>query len=110
MATPDDPARPDDPGLYEGLLTTRAIRRYLPDAVPLEDLSKILFAASRAPSGSNRQGFRFIVLRREDERATGARRLLGDAARGLWATKRVADSYDEGSGVDRSSPSPRSSG
>lgn len=104
MRTPGQTALP---GLYEGLVTTRAIRRYLAAPVPLEDLSKILFAASRAPSGSNRQGFRFIVLRREDDRATAARRLLGEAARGMWATKRSADNYDAGSGVDSSSPKAR---
>ncbi|MBV9283312.1 MAG: nitroreductase family protein, partial [Acidimicrobiia bacterium] len=54
---------PDTVGLLEGLTTTRAIRRFRPDPVPDAELAAILFAASRAPSGSNRQPFRFLVLR-----------------------------------------------
>jgi nitroreductase len=48
--------------LYDGLLNTRAIRRYTDEALPDDALRDILFAATRAPSGSNRQPFRFIVL------------------------------------------------
>ncbi|MEZ5255891.1 MAG: nitroreductase family protein [Ilumatobacteraceae bacterium] len=43
-------------------MTTRAIRRYTADPIPDGDLRDILFAATRAPSGSNRQPFRFLVL------------------------------------------------
>ncbi|MGZ4786847.1 MAG: nitroreductase family protein, partial [Acidimicrobiales bacterium] len=51
----------DDPiGLLEGLRTTRAIRRYRPDPIPEADLATILWHASRAPTGSNRQPFRFV--------------------------------------------------
>ena len=49
--------------LLEGLATTRSIRRYTDDPVDLEDLRSILWHAGRAPSGSNRQPFRFLVLR-----------------------------------------------
>ncbi|HEY5645704.1 MAG TPA: nitroreductase family protein, partial [Pseudomonadales bacterium] len=52
----------DDVGLLEGLTTTRAIRRYADEPIPPAALRAMLFAASRAPSGSNRQPFRFIVL------------------------------------------------
>ena len=44
----------DGVSLYEGLLTTRAIRRYADEKVPDGALRDILFAATRAPSGSNR--------------------------------------------------------
>jgi nitroreductase len=54
---------PDTIGLLEGLVTTRAIRRLRPDPVSDDDLAAVLFAATRAPSGSNRQPFRFLVLR-----------------------------------------------
>lgn len=87
--------------------STRAIRRYRPDPVPEEDLAQILFAASRAPSGSNRQPFRFLVLRREGSRAPAAREVLGEAFRTMWAAKRAADGYDSGSGADQSSPKAR---
>lgn len=68
--------------LYEGLTTTRAIRRFSDESVSDEDLAAILFAATRAPSGSNRQPFRFLVLR---DGAEGAKALIGDAFRASWA-------------------------
>ena len=80
--------------LLEGLATTRAIRRFRPDPIPEEDLAKILFAASRAPSGSNRQPFRFVVLR-DGARAVEAKALLGDAFRRGWAAKSREDGYAE---------------
>ena len=55
-------ARADSISLYQGLLSTRAVRRYSDEAVPDDALRDILFAATRAPSGSNRQPFRFVVL------------------------------------------------
>jgi nitroreductase len=93
-------------GLLEGIATTRAIRRFTDEPVTDEQLATILFAASRAPSGSNRQRFRFLVLR-EGAEARQARALLGDAARAFWHAKRAEDGYDEGSGGDPSSPKAR---
>ena len=99
---------PDDHiGLYEGLLTTRAIRRYRDEPVPDEALRDILFAATRAPSGSNRQPFRFVVL---TDRTGGGRRpnaLIGAGARRFWEAKRKADGYDQGSGAEQNSPKAR---
>ncbi len=71
-------------GLLEGLATTRAIRRFRPDPVSDEDLAAILFAATRAPSGSNRQPARFLVLR-DGPVASEAKALLGGAFRSSWA-------------------------
>jgi nitroreductase len=88
------------------IATTRAVRRYRDEPVPDEDLSRILFAATRAPSGSNRQPVRFLVLRGSDT-ARAAKGLIGGAARGIWAAKRTADGYDQGSGADPSSPKAR---
>lgn len=79
-------------GLLEGIATTRAIRRYTDDPVPDDDLATILWHAGRAPSGSNRQPFRFLVLR-DGERAGRAKALLGDAFRAGWNAKREADGY-----------------
>ena len=42
-------------GLLEGLSTTRAIRRYVDAPIPEDVLRDIMFAATRAPSGSNNQ-------------------------------------------------------
>lgn len=102
-ARPDDPAAADD--LLQLLATTRAIRRYTDDPVPDDDLSAILFAATRAPSGSNAQPFRFVVLRDDPGRApaVAARRLIGEASRRMWADKVTSDGYGTGSGADPSS-------
>jgi nitroreductase len=78
-----------DISLLEGLATTRAIRRYTPDPIPDEDLAEILWYAQRAPSGTNRQKFRFITLRRDDPEAQPARRLLTTSFRAGWAHKRA---------------------
>ena len=86
---------PDSVGLLEGLTTTRAIRRFRPDPVPDAELAAILFAATRAPSGSNRQPFRFLVLR-DGPRAAEAKAILGRSFRQEWETKRVADGYGGG--------------
>jgi nitroreductase len=80
-------------GLLEGLCSTRAIRRYRDEPVPDEALRAMLFAATRAPSGSNRQPFRFLVLR-DGPVAERAKALIGGAARALWAAKRTTDGYD----------------
>jgi nitroreductase len=86
------PSAAEPIGLLEGLATTRSIRRYLPDPIPDDDLRTILWHAGRAPSGSNRQPFRFLVLR-DGPRARRARTVLGDAFRAGWAAKRQADGY-----------------
>lgn len=95
-----------DVDLLEGLCATRAIRRYRPDPIPDEDLARILFAATRAPSGSNRQPFRFLVLR-DGPRAAAAKALLGRAFRDGWSAKLAADGYAAGSGADPASPKAR---
>lgn len=97
---------PDAISLLEGLATTRAIRRYTDAPVTDEQLAAVTFAATRAPSGSNRQPFRFVVLR-DEGRAEEAKALLATAAARLWGAKRAEDGYDAGSGADRSSPKAR---
>jgi len=95
-----------DPGLLEGLCTTRAIRRYAKERIPDAALRDMLFAATRAPSGSNRQPFRFVVLR-EGESAEQAKGLIGSAAQEIWRAKRKNDGYAEGSGAQQTSPKAR---
>jgi nitroreductase len=92
--------------MLEGLATTRAIRRFTDDPVPEADLASILWHATRAPSGSNRQPFRFLVLR-DGPRAGEARRLLGESFRAGWAEKRQGEGYDQGSGQQAGSPKAR---
>jgi nitroreductase len=87
-----EPGGSPDVGLLAGIATTRAIRRYCDEPIPDADLATILWHAGRAPSGSNRQPFRFLVLR-DGERAVAAKGVLGDAFRAGWAAKRQADGY-----------------
>lgn len=75
--------------LLEGLATTRAIRRYTDAPIPDADVAEILWHAARAPSGTNRQPFRFVVLRREDPEAAAARELLARSFRESWVVKRA---------------------
>ena len=48
----------------------------------------MLFAATRAPSGSNRQPFRFVVLR-DGPKARQAKELIATSARAAWGVKRA---------------------
>jgi nitroreductase len=100
------PLPADSVGLLEGIASTRAIRRYRDEPVPEAVLRAVLFAATRAPSGSNRQPFRFLVLR-DGPKAVLAKALIGEGARRAWASKRVNDGYDTGSGATESSPKAR---
>ena len=93
-------------GLLEGLATTRAIRRFSDEPVSEEDLAAVLWAATRAPSGSNRQPFRFLVLR-DGPGATEAKGILGRSFRAAWAEKVEADGYRHGSGGTGSSAKAR---
>lgn len=54
---------PDGTDLFEIMHTTRAMRRLKPDPVPEELIRKILQAAVAAPSGGNRQPWRFLVIK-----------------------------------------------
>lgn len=92
--------------ILKAIATTRAIRRYRPDPVPDADVARIMFAATRAPSGSNRQSFRFVVLR-DGPRARQAKAMLGESFRQAWGAKRSEDRYEEGSGVQDNSPKAR---
>ena len=50
-------------GIFEAMYTARALRRFKPDPVPDEVLTKVLDAAIRAPSGSNQQSWEFVVIK-----------------------------------------------
>ena len=106
MSLADEPLPVDCVGLLEGLTSTRAIRRYRPEPVPPEVLRAVLFSATRAPSGSNRQPFRFMVLT-DGPNAERAKSLIGGAARAAWADKRRRDGYDSGSGAEERTPKAR---
>ncbi|MDA3037908.1 MAG: nitroreductase family protein [Actinomycetota bacterium] len=103
---PTEFAPPPPLPLLEGLATTRSIRRYTSDPILDEDLATMLFSATRAPTGSNRQNFRFVVLR-DGPIALQAKALLGEAFRKGWSEKRSDDGYDQGSGAAENSPKAR---
>ena len=65
--------------LFEAIDTQRGIRRFKPDPVPDELITRLLQAAIKAPSGGVRQGWSFIVIRdRETKRKIGELYRAGD--------------------------------
>jgi nitroreductase len=66
-------------GLFEAMYTQRALRRYKPDPVSDELVDKLLEAATKAPSGGNRQPWAFIVIRDQE-----TKRKLGEWYLDAW--------------------------
>lgn len=64
LSAPSDQEPPvgDDAPLFGVMATMRAMRRLKPDPVPDELLVRIVEAATWAPSGSNSQGYQFVVV------------------------------------------------
>ena len=58
----------DEIGVFEAMHTQRAVRRYRPDPVPEELVTKVLDAAIRAPSAINGQFARFVVVTDPEKR------------------------------------------
>ena len=54
---------PEDIGLLDALYSQRAIRYFKPDPVSDELVHRLIEAASKAPSGGNSQGWKFLVIR-----------------------------------------------
>ena len=52
-----------EPGLFNTIYTTRALRRFSDRKVTDDVLFQLLDTAIRAPSGQNAQDWRFIVVR-----------------------------------------------
>lgn len=59
--------------VWEVMSTARTIRRFTDEPVDDATLTRCLEAATWAPSGANAQGWRFVVLRSEQQRAAVAR-------------------------------------
>lgn len=70
---------PKDIGLFEAIYTQRAIRQFKPDPVPEELIRKLVEAATKAPSGSNSQPWRFVVIRDQ-----ALKRRIGADYRTVW--------------------------
>src|SRR5262245_1432419 len=71
----------------EAMFTQRAIRRFKPDPIPVDDLHLVLEAATKAPNGGNAQVARFLVVTDRD-----MVRAFGALYREAWWAKR----HDEG--------------
>ena len=76
----------EDPGtpgghmdFFDVVTTQRAMRRLKPDPIPDAALRQIMGAAICAPSGGNRQGWSFLVIRDAAKRAR-----LGELYREAW--------------------------
>ena len=67
--------------LFEAIYTTRAMRRLKPDPVPRETITRILEAATMAPSNSNRQPWIFIVVT-----ASETRQFVAERYKQAWDT------------------------
>lgn len=68
-------------GLFEAIYSARSLRRFKPDPVPDDVITKVLDAAIRAPSGSNEQSWEFMIIK--------------DAAQ----RKKIGDVYRKGGGI-----------
>jgi nitroreductase len=52
--------------LVDAMETQRAVRRLLPDPVDDDTILRVLELATKAPTGGNRQGWEFVVVRNPD--------------------------------------------
>lgn len=74
--------------LGEAIFTQRAVRRFKPDPIPLEDVHLIVDAAVRAPNGGNQQVARLLVV---NDRAMI--REFGDLYHEAWWAKRDDEGF-----------------
>ena len=65
--------------VFEALYTTRAMRRVKEDPVPDEIIKSMIDSAIRAPSGSNRQDWRFVAVTDQEVRTQ-----LADIYKETW--------------------------
>ena len=65
--------------VFEALYTTRAMRRVKEDPIPEDVIKSIVDSAIRAPSGSNRQDWKFVVVTDKE-----VREKLSDIYKETW--------------------------
>jgi nitroreductase len=88
--------------LFEAMSTQRAMRRLKPDPVPDSVIRQVLELAICAPSGGNRQGWSFVVVR-----DPGTRARLGELYREAWGELMKLPYYAEASTAPPDSPAGR---
>lgn len=74
-------------GLFDAIYTQRAIRRFKSDPVPDEMIRKLIDSATKAPSGANRQPWKFLVIRDAE-----TRRRIGEYYLRSWEISYPKDS------------------
>jgi nitroreductase len=84
---------------FDVATTQRATRRLKPDAIPEPALRQIMDAAICAPSGGNRQGWSFLVVRDPAKRAR-----LGELYREAWAELMKVPYYRDAAAAPPDSP------
>jgi len=87
---------------FDVVTTQRAMRRLKPDPIPDGLLRQIMDAAICAPSGGNRQGWSFLVIR---DAATRAR--LGELYREAWGELMKVPYYRDAATAPPESPAGR---
>lgn len=88
----------DEIGVFEAMYSARALRRFKPDPVPEEAITRVLDAAIRAPSAGNSQNWAFVVVRDPGQRRKLAEiyRRASDAVGAFYAARgRPAHMTDE---------------
>ncbi len=76
----------EDISLFDAIYSQRAIRKLKPDPVSDELIHKVIEAATKAPSGGNREPWAFIVIR-----DASTRQKIGEWYRDAWNKTYVAD-------------------
>ena len=66
-------------GLFEAIYSQRAVRRFKADPVPEELIRRLIESGTKAPSGANRQTWRFVVVRDRE-----LRRRIGEYYKEAW--------------------------
>lgn len=52
--------------LFETINTRKTIRKYKPDTIPMDDIEKIINAGRLAPSATNSQNWKFVVIKNKE--------------------------------------------
>jgi nitroreductase len=73
---------------FEAIEARKSIRKFKSDPVPADQIQKILKAATLAPSGKNKQPWRFFVIQGEEKRAE----MVSVLRKGIAAAKERGES------------------
>lgn len=80
---------------YDVLSSRRSVRRYLPSAVDDETIRRVIGAALFAPSAHNRQPWRFVVIRKPEQKTVLAHAMGTSLRRDRLADGDNADDVEQ---------------